>query len=113
MSILLEIETAADMLPLEQQTELVTFLSARLARANDGADGHGNSRMDLQQEFSRLTQQWRGDKTPGLELKLGSCLGSSCWPNFCTSRNFRPFYFAQKILFAQNTQDHHRSVLTP
>ncbi len=59
MSTLLEIEAVADKLPLEQQAELVTFLSARLARANGAMDGRDNDRLD--QEFLRLAQHWRAE----------------------------------------------------
>lgn len=61
MSTLLEIEAVADALPPEQQAELVTFLSARLARACGASDGRDNNQLDLEQEFLRLTQQWRAE----------------------------------------------------
>ena len=61
MSTLLEIEAVADTLPPEQQAELVTFLSARLARASGTSDGRDDAWVDLEQEFLRLTQQWRAE----------------------------------------------------
>ena len=61
MSTLLEIEAVADTLPPEQQAELVTFLTARLARTSGTSDGRDNDGMDLEQEFLRLTQQWRAE----------------------------------------------------
>ena len=59
MSTLLEIEAVADTLPPEPQAELVTFLTARLARTNGSSESDGDSACDLEQEFSRLTQAWR------------------------------------------------------
>ncbi len=61
MSTLLEIEAAADTLPPEQQAELVTFLSARLAHTNGSSEASGDGSVDLEQEFSRLIQQWRAE----------------------------------------------------
>ena len=61
MSTLLEIEAVADTLPPEQQAELVTFLTARLARASGASVGRDDDQLDLEQEFSRLAQQWRAE----------------------------------------------------
>ena len=61
MSTLLEIEAVADTLPPEQQAELVTFLSARLARANSSSEAGGDAWVDSEQEFLRLVQQWRAE----------------------------------------------------
>ena len=61
MSTLLEIEAAADTLPPEQQAELATFLSARLARTSGPSETGGDESVDLELEFSRLTQQWRAE----------------------------------------------------
>lgn len=63
MSTLLEIEAATDALPPEQQAELVMFLSARRAYANGSRESSSNSLVDLEQDFSRLTQQWRSEMT--------------------------------------------------
>ena len=60
MSTLLEVEAAADTLPPEQQAELLTFLSARLARTS-GSSETGDVLVDLEHEFSRLTHQWRAE----------------------------------------------------
>ncbi len=61
MSTLLEIEAVADTLPPEQQAELVTFLTARLARTSSASEGRDDDGVDLEQEFLRLTQQWRAE----------------------------------------------------
>ena len=61
MSTLLEIEAVADTLPPEQQAELVTFLSTRLARTNGSSEADGDVWVDSEQEFLRLVQQWRGE----------------------------------------------------
>ncbi len=61
MSTLLEIEAAADTLPPEQQAELVTLLSARLARTSGPSETGGDDRVDVEQEFSRMTHQWRAE----------------------------------------------------
>ncbi|HLQ46577.1 MAG TPA: hypothetical protein VK137_17670, partial [Planctomycetaceae bacterium] len=59
MSSLLEIEAVADTLPPEQQVELVTFLTARLARTSGSSESNGGLACERQQEFARLTQEWR------------------------------------------------------
>ena len=61
MSTLLEIEAVADTLPPEQQAELVTFLSTRLARTNGSSEADGDVWVDSEQEFLRLVQQWRAE----------------------------------------------------
>lgn len=57
MSTLLEIEAAADALPFEQQEELCAFLSTRLSGPANEATA--NSLRHLEQQFAKLTEEWR------------------------------------------------------
>ena len=59
MSTLLEIEAVADSLPPEQQAELVTFLTSRLARTSVPLKPDDDSLEQSEREFSRLTEEWR------------------------------------------------------
>ena len=59
MSTLLEIEAVADMLPPEQQAELVTFLTSRLAGKSGSRESQDVALSELEREFSRLIEEWR------------------------------------------------------
>ena len=59
MSTLLEIEAVAETLPREQQAELVTFLTSRLAKAGGLSESNEDPVCDSEREFSRLTEEWR------------------------------------------------------
>ena len=62
MSTLLEIEAVADSLPPEQQAELVTFLTSRLARTSGPLKPDDDSLDQSEREFSRLTESEKGTR---------------------------------------------------